>query len=138
MSQVDTGTEPDPGRDATILVVDDEPDIRTVVRLMARSNGYQVVEAGNGREAVEVLAKRAEPIDAVLLDVTMPEMTGHEALPRLRELVPDLPVILVSGYDRSEVAQHLSNPAAQTDFLPKPFTKEQLLAALQHAVTARR
>lgn len=124
-------------RETTILVVDDEPDVRTVVRVIAGRSGYQVLEAANGRDAVEVLAQRREGIDAVILDVTMPVMTGHEALPRLRALVPDLPVLLISGYDRSEVAQHLSDPAAQTDFLPKPFTKQQLLAAILRAVTAR-
>lgn len=131
------GAVPDPGRDATILVVDDEADVRTVVRLIARRQGYRTVEAANGQEAIDVLTDRTQPIDAVVLDVTMPVMTGHEALPKLRELVPDLPVVLISGYDRSEVAQHLSGPTAQTDFLPKPFTKQQLLAAISRAVTTR-
>ncbi len=125
------------GRETTLLVVDDEPDVRMVVRVIAHRSGYHVLEAANGRDAVEVLAQRREGIDAVILDVTMPVMTGHEALPRLRALVPDLPVLLISGYDRSEVAQHLSDPAAQTEFLPKPFTKQELLDAISRAVTAR-
>lgn len=128
---------PDAGRDTTILVVDDEPDVRTIVRLIARRQGYRTVEAANGQEAIDVLTDSTQAIDAVVLDVTMPVMTGHEALPRLRELDPDVPVVLISGYDRSEVAQHLSDPAAHTEFLPKPFTKEQLLSALSRAVTAR-
>lgn len=126
-----------PGRDTTILVVDDEADVRTIVRLIARRQGYQTVEAANGQEAVDVLTEGTQAIDAVVLDVTMPVMTGHEALPRLRELDPDVPVVLISGYDRSEVAQHLSDPAPHTEFLPKPFTKQQLLSALSRAVTAR-
>lgn len=121
----------------TILVVDDEPDVRTVARLMVRKGGYEVVEASNGREAVEALAAEAETIVAVLLDVTMPEMDGHEALPKLREIAPGLPVVLISGYDRGEVAQHLSNPAAPTEFVPKPFTTAQLLSAISRVVGAR-
>lgn len=128
---------PGAGRDTTILVVDDEPDVRTIVRLIARRQGYQTVEAANGQEAIDVLMDHAQSIDAVVLDVTMPVMTGHEALPRLRELAPDVPVVLISGYDRSEVAQHLSDTGAHTEFLPKPFTKQQLLSALSRAVTAR-
>lgn len=126
-----------PGRDTTILVVDDEPDVRTIVRLIARRQGYHTVEAANGQEAIDVLTDPTQAIDAVVLDVTMPVMTGHEALPRLRELDPDVPVVLISGYDRSEVAQHLSAPTPHTEFLPKPFTKQQLLSALSRAVTAR-
>lgn len=121
----------------TLLVVDDEPDVRTVAGLMVRKGGYEVVEAANGREAVEALAARTETIVAVLLDVTMPEMNGHEALPKLRELVPGLPVVLISGYDRGEVAQHLSDPSAPTEFVPKPFTRQQLLAAIARVVAAR-
>jgi CheY-like chemotaxis protein len=122
---------------ATILVVDDDPGVRTVVALVLRRAGCQVLTAENGREAVDAVAEHGDRIDAVLLDIMMPVMDGHEALAAMRGRYPDLPVVLFSGFDRNEVAEHLSDPQAYTSFVPKPFRNEDLIAELCRAVDSR-
>lgn len=121
----------------TVLVVEDEPDVRVIQRLFLQRAGFEVREAANGAEAVEVLRAAPDEIDAVLLDVMMPVMTGHDTLPALRAIDPDLPVVFCSGYDRGEVAEHIARPGAYTAFLPKPFERGDLVAELQRAVAAR-
>lgn len=120
--------------DATVLVVDDEPDVRQVVSLVLRRSGYEVLEAGDGEEAVARVREQGDRIDVVLLDVMMPGMTGHDALPAIRDLVPTMPVVFFSGYDRSEVAAHLDDPVAPTTFLPKPFGNQDLVDAIAEAI----
>lgn len=126
-----------PALAATILVVDDDPGVRTVVTLVLERGGYSVLAAENGREAVDAVAEHGDRIDAVLLDVMMPVMDGHEALPAMRELYPDLPVVLFSGFDRNEVAEHLGDPEAYTSFVPKPFRNDDLVAEISRAVDSR-
>lgn len=121
-------------REPTILLVDDEPDVRMLTGRMLQKSGYQVLDAGNGREALERFTEHRDRIDAVLLDVMMPVMTGHEAIVELRRMDPDLPVVFFSGYDRSEVAEHLSDPSAPTLFVAKPFTRVQLTDTLETAL----
>lgn len=116
--------QPDDRR--TVLIVDDEEHVRLLTEKMLQRSGYHVVQASNGREAIELFAQWGDEIDVVLLDVMMPVMTGHEAIVELRQLDPDLPVVFFSGYDRGEVAEHLSDPSAPTRFLAKPFTMAEL------------
>jgi CheY-like chemotaxis protein len=126
-----------PGNEGpTVLVVDDEPDVRAVATFMLRRAGYPTLEAANGQEAVGIVGERRSQISAVLLDVMMPVMTGHETLPALREIVPGLPVVLCSGYDRNEVADHLVDPGAYTAFLAKPFTQSELVEEIRGALAA--
>ncbi|MDP9022691.1 MAG: response regulator [Actinomycetota bacterium] len=120
----------------TVLVVDDEPDVRQIVGLLLRREGHEVLEAGDGEAALHAVREAGNSIDAVLLDVMMPRMTGHEALPAIRELQPEMPVVFFSGYDRGEVTGHLQTATAHTTFVPKPFTNEQLLAAISEAISA--
>lgn len=121
----------------TVLHVEDEPDVRLVVSLLLRRAGFDVVEAGDGREAGEVLRENLDTVDVVLMDVMMPVMTGTEALPVLRELAPDLPVVFHSGYDRGQVAAHLSDGTPYTSFVPKPAEKQALVDELNRAAASR-
>ncbi|MEX1178764.1 MAG: response regulator [Nitriliruptor sp.] len=123
--------------DTTILVVDDDSGVRQLVTFLLQRSGYAVVEAVNGREAVDRVRERGGDIGAVLLDVMMPEMTGHEALPAMRQLRPDLPVIFFSGFDQNEVAEHLTGSSAYTSFVPKPFENRELIEEIQRAVENR-
>lgn len=119
----------------TVLIVDDERDVRTVARIMLERAGYNVVEAANGREAVESLRTRPGDVDVVLLDIMMPEMGGREALPALRAVVPTLPVVFFSGYDRNEVASALEPEGPHTSFIAKPFSKADLISEIERAVS---
>ncbi|HSK24296.1 MAG TPA: response regulator [Egicoccus sp.] len=123
--------------DATVLLVDDDDMVRLVTAMLLRRGGYEVVEAVNGHDAVARFEQDPDRFDAVLLDVMMPVMTGHEAFPRLRALDPELPIVFFSGFDQSEIAEHLSGATAHTAFLPKPYDNDALYAAMATAVRER-
>jgi two-component system cell cycle sensor histidine kinase/response regulator CckA len=121
---------------ATILVVDDEPVPRQVARTMLERNGCTVVEASNGREAVELYRANPASFRAVLMDLSMPVMDGATALRELRAIDANAKVILVSGYAEHDTTRELAGlrPSA---LLLKPYRYEQLLAILA-SVQARR
>lgn len=86
------------GGSERVLVVDDEPAVRAVVTAILQRYGYSVVQAAHGEEALHVLAQSPEKPDVVVLDLTMPKLSGPETLRRIRQLYPALPVIVSSGY----------------------------------------
>lgn len=111
------------------LVVDDEAHIRKVTEVMLQHAGYSVISAVNGEEGLHLFQARREEIQVVLLDLTMPVMDGATALARIREVRPDVPVLLMSGYSDSDLAtSHAELPLLE--FLPKPFSYERLVAKL--------
>jgi len=116
-----------PPRPATgrILLADDEPDVRAVVRAMLESLGYKVAEAGDGPEAVEIFRQRHAEIDLVLLDQRMPRMTGEAALAEMRMIAPGVRAILASGYDESGRIHEIV-AAGFGGFLQKPFRRQEL------------
>ncbi|MBK8724763.1 MAG: PAS domain S-box protein [Holophagaceae bacterium] len=116
-----------------LLVVDDEAPLREMASLVLRRAGFEVLEAANGLDGVETLRVHAPQIRAVLLDISMPIMTGGEALPALRRIRPSLPVILTSGFDGEErVQQLLLEPG--TLFLQKPYAAADLLGRMRDAL----
>ncbi|RMH18008.1 MAG: response regulator [Acidobacteria bacterium] len=122
----------------TILVVDDEPMVREVVRTALEAAGYRVETAGHGRRALEVFRRRGVAhFAAVLLDLTMPELSGAETLKALRQLDPAVRVILASGYSEEEATRHLTGlePAG---FLKKPFRASELMRIVDRVVGAPR
>jgi nitrogen-specific signal transduction histidine kinase/CheY-like chemotaxis protein len=116
------GPRPASGR---ILLADDEPDVRAVVRAMLESLGYKVAEARDGREAVEIFRQRHAEIDLVLLDQRMPRMTGEAALAEMREIASGVRAILTSGYDESGRIHEIV-AAGFGCFLQKPFRRQEL------------
>jgi CheY-like chemotaxis protein len=112
-----------------ILLVEDEPALRVATARLLASNGYDVLVAGDGVEALEVLDREGGRIDAVVTDLAMPRMRGDELASVLaaREFAP--PVILLSGYDSGEVALN-------GQVLLKPVPEERLLKALREAFDA--
>ena len=106
----------------TVLVVDDEPMARDVVVSFLQGLGYATVEAGSGREAIVAMVRRPRPVDLLVVDVTMPDMTGLELAARARELAPHTPALLVSG----DTAESIWGMAAIDDFLQKPFNSRSL------------
>ena len=118
----------------TILVIDDERFVRTATCRTLASLGYDVLEAEDGQAGIELFRSRGGKIDAIVLDLTMPRMSGEETLRELRRLDPDVPVVVFSGYAEQDVAERLGQLAA--GILHKPFTREQLAAALRAAIDA--
>lgn len=116
-----------------ILVVDDDDLVRKSTIRLLRSLGYQTLAACNGQEALEVFGNHQGQIDMVLLDQVMPEMGGREAFFRLRELDPQLPVLLISGYEEEANIQELLEAGAR-GFLPKPVTGDLLNRAVRKAL----
>jgi CheY-like chemotaxis protein len=109
----------------TVLVVDDEEVVRNLARFALERSGYAVETASDGLSAVECFAARPDAFDAVLLDVTMPVMGGHEAMDRILSIRASVPVILSSGYSEEEALSAFSGASA-AHFLQKPYTPSVL------------
>jgi two-component system chemotaxis response regulator CheY len=113
---------------AKILVVDDAAFMRMKATKLLSENGYTVVEAGNGVEAVDQY-KREKP-DAVLLDITMPDMDGLAALKALRQHDPDARVAMVTAMGQQSIVMEAIKSGAK-DFVVKPFDAPRVLAAVE-------
>ena len=122
-------------RTPTVLIVEDEPAVRHITRLLLERAGYTVLETENGREAVALLERDRDAVDVLLLDVMMPVMTGPEAFPELRAVRPDLPIIFFTGYGAGEIRDHLATPTAYTSVLIKPASIDELTGEIERALT---
>jgi two-component system chemotaxis response regulator CheY len=116
-----------------VLVVDDAVFMRTVLKKMLVEDGYEVCgEAGNGLEAIK-LAKELTP-DVVTLDITMPEMDGVTALPKIMEVSPNSKVIMCSAMGQQPmVVEAIKNGAK--DFIVKPFQKARVVQAIENVMS---
>ncbi len=112
--------------DTTILVIDDEEDIRDVVQAVLGSRGVHVLCAEDGASGLEIFKQRAADIDAVLLDLNMPGMSGESVFEAMRSAKSDVRVILSTGYSEQEAASHFSN-AQLAGFVHKPYTATALI-----------
>ncbi|HEX3236203.1 MAG TPA: response regulator [Gemmatimonadales bacterium] len=110
----------------TVLVVEDEPQVRRMAARALAQAGHRVLEAADGRDAISLLARAGQGIDLVLTDVAMPGMSGRELAERLREARPDVRVIFMSGYADDEIVRRgLLDP--EQPFIQKPFTPAVLV-----------
>ncbi len=117
---------------AHILVVDDSEMVRTVVAKVLELDHHTVETVDHAERALEMMNERPTAWDAVIMDLTMPRMSGLEALAILRRRWPELPVVIMSGFSQTGVPTLQDDPA--TAFLQKPFSTEQLLAVLSAAM----
>jgi PAS domain S-box-containing protein len=117
----------------TILVIDDEDAVRQTAKSALENYGYKVVVAANGKEGVNLFHKRSDEIAAVLLDMTMPVMSGEEALMRLKSLRQSVPVVLSSGYDETEAARRFTGKGL-AGFVQKPYTAACLAEKMKIAL----
>jgi CheY-like chemotaxis protein len=122
------------GEGQTILVVDDEPSVRLVLRTALERAGYQVLPATNGREAVDVFRSRpAGSIAAVIIDMMMPVMGGLPAIHELVKLNPNVRIIAASGIPDNETAAKAAGRQVR-QFLGKPFSTDKLLRVVRQVV----
>ena len=112
-----------------VLVVDDEEMVRKISRKLLNRLGFDVIMAEDGREGIEVFKRHQENIRAVLLDLTMPEMSGLEVFRELKKIAPEIPVLLTSGYNEDETIQKFSGDRYAA-FIQKPFTLTEIQEAL--------
>lgn len=117
----------EPGR-GTVLVVDDEEGVRAVARRILEGAGYAVLEAGNGQEALDVMASKAR-VDFLIADLDMPVMRGEEMAKKIRRLRPDLRVLYVTAHSEQLFKERPELIDGEA-FLDKPFTMRGLLEAV--------
>jgi CheY-like chemotaxis protein len=117
-----------------ILLVDDEEIVRRIAGAALAQLGYTVLEAGNGREAIELFQRNSSGIRMVILDLSMPVMNGEECLTQLRSIRADVPVLLSSGFSETEAASRFRS-AGVTRFLQKPYTAQYLAELVKATLT---
>ncbi len=129
MARSETQTEAIVTGSGTLLVIDDEELIRFIAASLLKSLGYRVMVADNGLEGVNTFRENAWQVDLIILDMIMPVMGGREAFHRLREIRPDIPIVIASGFAKEDDMTELKKLGAN-GFLNKPFRKVELAAMI--------
>ncbi len=119
----------------TVLLVEDDPAVRALARRALDRYGYRVLEASNGRDALELARRTRHPIDLLLVDVVMPELGGRRAAEQLLRTRPAMKVLYMSGYAGSEERERAFEPGA---FLQKPFTPDALVRRVRELLDGDR
>jgi len=118
-----------------ILLVEDEAITRTSFAEILRGHGYEVIESGDGVEALALVAKHRQIIDLVITDMVMPGMNGITLFPNLKLLMPKVPIIMMSGYMSKRGGEAILGNEAK--FLEKPIKPEVLLGIVQYFLPTR-
>jgi two-component system chemotaxis response regulator CheY len=120
-----------------VLVIDDEEDVREVLRLHLESEGYNVLEAENGEDGINVLRSEDNLVNVgvILCDIRMPKVNGIECIDFLRKEAPGIPIVVVTGYPDTEMATNLMKKGVK-DYLVKPVEKDKLLGTVNKLVAA--
>jgi CheY-like chemotaxis protein len=118
-----------------ILLADDEESVLSVCTLMLSTIGFDVMTANDGREAVDLFSEHADEIACVLLDVTMPYLDGGQVLREIRQIRPEVKVILSSGYDEDDITARF-NDLAPIGFIQKPYELATLEKRLHEVLSA--
>ncbi|MGC8654280.1 MAG: hybrid sensor histidine kinase/response regulator [Candidatus Kryptoniota bacterium] len=121
------------GGSETLLIVEDEEALQEFVKTVLEDNGYKVILAGNGKEAIETYRKNQEDIALILTDVGLPEMSGTELLLEIKRLNPFAKVIVASGYLEPEMKQGVLEAKADA-FLQKPYLANELLMRIREVI----
>ncbi|MGD8454257.1 MAG: response regulator [Phycisphaerae bacterium] len=124
-----------PYRTGTVLVVDDEDLVRLVAQQILERAGFDVLTADGGRAALDTFREHHEQIDAVLLDLTMPDLGGEEVHREMRGIRPAVSVVVLSGYNEEHVMERFAG-IGPVEFLAKPYKDADLIAKVGAAVAA--
>jgi two-component system cell cycle sensor histidine kinase/response regulator CckA len=124
------------GSGATILLVEDERPVRSTVRRLLERHGYNVLEAGNGQDALALVTSRGAEINLVLSDMVMPGMGGTELAGRVRSVAPRLPVLLMTGYTEEAITRTGERPLDE-HIIEKPFTLHTMLEKVSMALATK-
>jgi PAS domain S-box-containing protein len=115
-----------------VLIIDDEESVRSLAARIVERAGGRVLQAADGETGLELVRAHGEALGCVLLDLSMPRLSGEQVLPAIRELRPALPVVVMSGYDTEELRARFA-AAAPVAFLQKPFRPQELYEAVELA-----
>src|ERR1700722_14169518 len=130
-------SSPPPGAPAprAVLVVDDEKNIRRTLQLVLEGEGYRVLTAETAAQALTILASPETPVDLVLLDVKLPDMSGLDALAKIRsdDATKDLPIIIISGHATVHDAVQAIKLGA-SDFFEKPLARERVVVSVRNVL----
>jgi len=120
-----------------IMVVDDDDDLRDVIKLQLESKGLNVLEAVDGQNAIDLLKSGANMVNCglILCDIRMPKVNGVECIQFFREQAPGVPIVVITGYPDAELESDLLKKGVKC-FLVKPVTKEKLLAVVGDLISA--
>ena len=120
-----------------ILIIDDEAEVREVLRLHLESANYNVIEALDGEEAVNMMKSGSNllQVGLIICDIRMPKVNGIEAIDYLKQNAPSIPVIVVTGYPDSDLAVSLLKKGVK-DYMVKPIEKAKLLAKVEETLAA--
>ena len=117
----------------TVLVADDEEIVRRLAKTTLESHGYRVLLAANGRDAIDLMREMPGAISVVILDLTMPIVSGDEAMRELKKIQPGVPIVLSSGYTEAEVRERFETGEV-AGFIKKPYTTGHLRATIRAAL----
>jgi CheY-like chemotaxis protein len=120
-----------------VLVVDDEEAIRTSATLLLKALGFSVLTAADGHDAIELFRENRQSICAVVLDLTMPRVSGAEAFRELRQIRVDLPILITSGYSEEDIVDQFRG-SGPVSFIQKPYRGNELLARLLDVLSPAR
>jgi len=114
----------------TILVVEDEENLRDLLKMVLEENGFKVLEAVDGVQALEIFTAHKDEIGVVLSDLGLPRLGGWEAFLKMREINPELKGILASGFLNSDVRSAIIKSGAR-DFIQKPYNSIKIIAMIR-------
>ena len=120
-----------------VLVVDDEEDVRKVIRLHLGKEDIEVIEAEDGEEGIQKIGDNPMMLSAIICDIRMPKINGVEAITYFRKQFPSTPVIVLTGFPDVQLAVELMKKGV-VEYLVKPVSKEQLVGAVQKAINQRK
>jgi CheY-like chemotaxis protein len=120
----------------TVFLIDDDDMIADVSELILKNSGYDVVSAKSGKEAIEVYKENHSRIDMVILDMILPDMGGGDTYDRLKEINPEIKVLLASGYDIEYQGRDIMERGCD-GFIQKPFNMNELLEKIRGILTSK-
>jgi CheY-like chemotaxis protein len=129
-AEIPAGTE-------TVLLTEDEQDVREIAREFLESGGYKVIEAKNGKEAIAIAAEHRGKIDLLVTDMVMPGMTGQELAVQLQREHPGVSVVFMSGYSE-HAATEMANADPSVRLMTKPFSRGAILRTVREILQARK
>ena len=118
----------------TVLLVDDDPAVRQLTRCILAEHGYEVIEARDGVEALELVDKGIATVDLLVTDIIMPRMNGLILAQRISQQRPEVRILYVSGYAETSM---MTARVAGSSILQKPFTAERLIVAVRHSLSSK-